>query len=78
MKNLEHQPDLSFIDNFISDSDLKEVKDIFSDFLLEYFDCQDEKGAFTPSHRQKVLSNFKLVSALLDNLHELQIKRYGV
>ena len=75
---IDRAPDMSFIDNFINDADLKEVKSLFSDFLLEYFDCQDEKGTFLPKYRQAVLFNFKLVSSLLDHLHELQIKRYGI
>ena len=75
---IEKSPDLSFIDNFICTVDLKEVKNLFSDFLLEYFDCQDQKGVFLPDYRQQVLFNFKLVSCLLDHLHELQVQRYGI
>ena len=74
---IEKSPDLSFIDKFICDVDLKEIKSLFSDFLLEYFDCQDQKGAFLPDYRQQVLFNFKLVSSLLDHLHELQVQRNG-
>jgi hypothetical protein len=76
---IEKSPDLSFIDKFICNVDLKEVKSLFSDFLLEYFNSQNgEGGAFMPDYRQQVLFNFKLVSCLLDHLHELQVQRYGI
>ena len=77
MKN-KHQPDLSFIDNFISETNLEETKDILSDFLLCYFESQEENGTFTNEHTQKILFNFKIVSAFFDKLRELQIKRYGI
>ena len=77
MKNLEHQPDLSFIDDFITSTDLKEIKGLYADFLIEYFNSQEEDGMFLPEHRQKVLYIYKLVSALFDELHEMHVMRFG-
>ena len=78
MKNNIHHHNLSFIDNIILATDIKDSKEILNDFLLEYFECQDKKGVFTPEHRHKVLFNFKLMSSLLDHLHEIQINRVKI
>ena len=72
----KRNPSLKFLYDFLESVDVKDVKEVSTDFLYEYFDYDaNDKGELTRSRRQKVLHNYKSLSDFFDGLQELQIRK---
>ena len=69
-------PSLKFLYDFLESVDIKEAKEVFTDFLFEYFVYDEtEEGELTRSRRQTVMHNYKSLSDFFDGLQELQIRK---
>lgn len=76
MLNPSLNPSLKFLYNFLEVTDIKEAKEVFTDFLLVYFVYdQAKEGELTRSRRKTVMHNYKAVSDFFDSLQELQIRK---
>ena len=76
MSNYHLNPSLKFLYDFLEVTNIKEAKEVFTDFLLVYFIYDEaEEGELTRSRRQTVMHNYKAVSDFFDSLQELQARK---